>query len=423
MEIKKTSVYYVVLFWAIVLDLGFFDFIDTAEFRFLGLSYTNIVFIFCFCVFLFEIFRTRGRMPKEVIVIILFIVIAGLSACSAYFSYGQSIVSGLAAQREWLSWLILLFPLYNWLKYEKITVKGISVCVRWACRCYAVICLAQYFLSDYIIFTNVRMETRYDDIRLLFNTAYFSYVIFMIIDEIFDKKVSSKKKICNVLEILIYFWIIIEITKGRMAILALVGITVIFISLRRNVGTRRKTVLIAGVIIAVLLFAYTEIGRDIINTLMEQSVGEDTLSVRSDAKDYYISKTVASFFTAVIGYGVPNIHNSTAMEITNPLWNNSGDARFYLSDVGITGIFFQYGLLGVFLLIGVTLVAAVMAVSIYKSHNKAAYLQFIVFDAITWFSLVPTIFTTSVFGMLILCSIYAEYKSIDTDTVQRNKNG
>ena len=94
------------------------------------------------------------------------------------------------------------------------------------------------------------------------------------------------------------------------------------------------------------------------------------------------------------------------MQIANPLWKVQGTARFYLDDVGIIGILFKYGLFGVGVLLSITFICLVKAYKIYSRNHKMVYLQFILMDIITWSSLTPTLFSTSILMMMIITSIF-----------------
>lgn len=109
----------------------------------------------------------------------------------------------------------------------------------------------------------------------------------------------------------------------------------------------------------------------------------------------------------------------TAMAITNPLWKDMGDARFYLNDVGIVGIFFEYGVFGVSLLIGLTIFMIIKYFSLYRKQGKTQYLQYLVLDIITWASLTPTLFSTSILGVILLTVAFIE-ETCDISTENRD---
>lgn len=410
MKIKKPRIHYIILFFLMILDLEFLNLVDTARFNILGVYYSDIVFIVCILIVAVELIRCNLRINKDasLVVTFLFLTIACFSAKSAQLSYNQSFLAGIAAQRELLSWIVLIIPIYSWIKQNKITREGIQTCIRYISRCYVMLCIVQYFLYDYVKFTYVMTNSRYGSVRLYFNTAYFSIAICIILDELFNKEITRRRKILDLIEVAAYFFAVAFITKGRMGTIALVASMAIFFSVRKNISLGKKISVIICVIIGVVIFTYTTMGQDVLNTITGVSSKTDTLSVRDAAKAYYIGKTMSSSRTLFWGYGVPNIHSKTAMAITNPLWKDMGDARFYLSDVGIVGIFFVYGVFGILLLIGLTIFMLIKFFSIYRKQGKTQYLQYLVLDIITWASLTPTLFNTSILGVLLLTVAFVE---------------
>lgn len=410
MKVKKPKIYYIVLFFLMILDLEFLNLIDIARFNILGVYYSDIVFIVCALILVAELVRYgfRINIDASMTIIILFLTIACFSAKSAQLSYNQSFLAGIAAQREWLSWIVLLFPIYRWIKKEKITREGIQTCIRYVSRCYAIICIVQYLLYNYVQFTYTMTNSRYGSVRLYFNTAYFSIAICIILNELFNKKIKRRKKILDLIEIIAYFFAVAFITKGRMATIALVASMLIFFCFRKNISFGKKFLAVICAIIGVVIFAYTTMGQDILNTIMGVSSATNTLDVRDAARVYYIGKTISSSRSIFLGYGVPNIHSKAAMAITNPLWKNMGDARFYLDDVGIVGIFFEYGVLGILLLIGLTIFMLIRFVRIYKKQDKTQYLQYLFLDIVTWISLTPMLFSTSILGIILLAVAMSE---------------
>lgn len=421
MKIKKPRIYYIILFFLMILDLEFLNLVDTARFNILGVYYSDIIFIVCILVVVAELIRCglRINMDASLVIIILFLTIACFSAKSAQLSYNQSFLAGIAAQREWLSWIILIIPIYRWVKQNKITREGIQTCIRYTSRFYVLICIVQYFLYNYVKFTYVMTNSRYGSVRLYFNTAYFSIAICIILDELFNKKITKRQKTLDLIELIAYFFAVAFITKGRMATIALVASMAIFFSVRKNISLGKKLLVIMCAIIGVVIFTYTTMGQDILNTITGVSSKTDTLSVRDAAKAYYIGKTMSSSRTLFWGYGVPNIHSKTAMAITNPLWKDMGDARFYLNDVGIVGILFEYGVFGVSLLIGLTIFMIIKYFSLYRKQGKTQYLQYLVLDIITWASLTPTLFSTSILGVILLTVAFVK-ETCDISTENRD---
>ena len=407
-KIHKIEKYYIILFIAMMLDLGFFDLVNTSAINIVGIYYSDMVFLFCMSIVLWEIIKSKFKLKnfKGLLVIGGLILTAMLSSYSAEVSYHQGLLSGIVAQREWLSWVLMIYPLYKWYQEKKITKRGLNTSILYVCRIYAVVCVLQYFLYDYIKFTYTIVSARYGSVRLYFNSAFFAYAIGIIIDRIFNEKYSFKQKVGGLIELIVYMFIIIFITKGRRDTIALLGSIALCVCIRKNMKLGKKIFFILIVLAGIVVFSSTTMGQDIFATIVGDSADTDTLSVRTAGRAYYIAKTFSSVRTAIFGYGVPNIHNNFAMQIANPLWKMQGTARFYLDDVGITGILFKYGLFGVGVLLSITFICLVKAYKIYRKNHKMVYLQFILMDIITWSSLTPALFSTSILMMIIITSIF-----------------
>lgn len=410
MRIKKPRIQYIILFFLMILDLEFLNLVDIARFNILGMYYSDIIFVVSILIFIAVLLCSGLRIKIDVslAVIFSFLMIACFSAKSAQLSYNQSFLAGIAAQREWLSWIILIYPIYNWIKNKKITREGILKCIRYVCRCYAIVCILQFILYNHVQFTYVMTNSRYGGARLYFNTTFFSLAICSIVDGLFNKEIKRKQKILDMMEIVLYFFIIAFITKGRMGTVALVASMMVFFSIRKNISLEKKFLIILCVIVCAVIFTFSTMGQDILNTITGVSSETDTLGVREAARTYYIDKTISSTRTLFLGYGVPNIHSKIAMAITNPLWQSMGDARFYLSDVGIVGIFFQYGIFGISLLVGLTIFMMKKFVYIYRRQGETKYLQYLILDIIAWVSLTPALFSTSILGVILLTMALSE---------------
>ena len=242
MRIKKPRIHYIILFFLMILDLEFLNLVDIARFNILGMYYSDIVFVVSILIFIAVLLCSGLRIKIDVslAVIFSFLMIACFSAKSAQLSYNQSFLAGIAAQREWLSWIILIYPIYNWIKNKKITREGILKCIRYVCRCYAIVCILQFILYNHVQFTYVMTNSRYGGARLYFNTTFFSLAICSIVDGFFNKEIKRKQKILDMMEIVLYFFIIAFITKGRMGTVALVASMMVFLSIRKNILNTHK---------------------------------------------------------------------------------------------------------------------------------------------------------------------------------------
>lgn len=120
-KIHKIEKYYIILFISMMLDLGFFDLVNTSAINIVGIYYSDMVFLFCMSIVLWEIIKSKFKLKnfKGLLVIGGLILTAMLSSYSAEVSYHQGLLSGIVAQREWLSWVLMIYPLYKWYQEKK----------------------------------------------------------------------------------------------------------------------------------------------------------------------------------------------------------------------------------------------------------------------------------------------------------------
>lgn len=149
-----------------------------------------------------KIIKSKFKLKnfKGLLVIGGLILTAMLSSYSAEVSYHQGLLSGIVAQREWLSWVLMIYPLYKWYQEKKITKRGLNTSILYVCRIYAVVCVLQYFLYDYTelgemidtynnplvviqaicmfeFFVNLEIKTKRFNIDMFSKTALMVYLI------------------------------------------------------------------------------------------------------------------------------------------------------------------------------------------------------------------------------------------------------
>ena len=415
MKIKKPTIYYVILFLLMIVDLNFLNLVDTATFNIVGIYYTDIVFMLNVGVFLYQIVKDGFLVIKKVngIYVIGLIVIMITSAFAGRGTYNQSILAGIVAQREWISWMLLIYPISRWLQLKKITVGGVKKSIINLCNIYASICILQYLLNGVIKFTYTTVNNRYGSIRLYFNTIFFCFAVGIVIDRLI---VQNKKSINDIIiswvELISYLFVIIFITKGRMQTLSLLCAIAICLLLRRNIQVNKKIVICLLMVILMYAFMSSTIGQDILNSIMGTSEN-DTLSVRDAGRVYYLGLYTQSWKRILFGCGFANSHNTYAVKLLNPLWQEYGSARYYLEDVGILSPLVKYGLVGIILWGGIMIKNILLSYKIYKKSGEMVYFQFLIMDLIACATLIPTMFNTTILFPIITAVIIFRSRELE----------
>lgn len=401
-RITKRTKYYIILALYLLLDLNFLYLLNSNTFNFFGITYTDFVFLmnigFVFAVLLVNRFQIRQGAVLSVV--LWCVLLACLSAYAGTKAYDQPFLLGLVSQREWVSCILLIYPISSWMKKGKVTLEGVKKLLYALSAAYLVVCIVQYMLYGVFVFTYTPIppNARYGETRIYFETLNLTLISGFALDSLLGDKSRKalRKSIRYVVFLFGVFFVTAIITKGRMNTIAWVGAVMICMVVRSENNILRKLILcFIGIVVAVA-FLSSEMGLDIYNTLIGASSANDTLGVRYAGSLYYWSLILKSGFSAIFGCGSPNIHWSTAQDITNPLWQAGGTAQFYTSDQGITGVALIYGLLGLTLFAILMIYCLRISIRINKATGNTAYLFFWLVEIIGCLTIVPSVFKTSI---------------------------
>lgn len=403
-SVCKINLYQVLLFFLLSININFFYLLSNGNF--FGIPIVDFIFIFNIFIFIWQLFRDNFYLKRNDgflfigIVLVLFLI----SAISASASYNQSFLAGIISQRQWISWMLLMYPILRWLESSRISVKEIKDVIVTFSNIYVLICILQFFLFNQIQFTSVVTSVRYGSVRLYFNTTILILASSIVMDSLFNNK-NKRIFIVNILELLSYFFVIFVVTKGRMQTISFLLALTICVLLRRKISFFKKVSFILLLFIALLLFFNTPMGQEILNLVVGKSIENDTLSIRDSARQYYWKLVTSSWKNLLFGLGTPNINNSYALGILNPIWSQSVTARYYLEDVGVMAILIRYGLLGIISWISVLIYNIVLSFKIYGKTGELFFLQFLLVDIFACWTLIPTMFNNSIAFPLVICLI------------------
>lgn len=401
-KFRKSSLYYALIFLYCFADLKFFYFIDIVKFTFLGISYTDMLFILNVSLFLYEfIFNQKGvlKINFPIYLIIISICLACTSAYAGYLTYGQAFFSGLVAQRHWISSTLVIYTIYNWLIGEKITKEGLVKLISIVVVFYMIVMIAQYLLYNKVVFTYVTQTERYGETRLYFDISYLVFISGFAIEAILERKKKAKP----IIFVLVILVCIAFITKGRMATLSLCLGMMCSLLISKDGSVKKKLEMICFVLVCLLIFINSNMGKDIFNTVLGTTSENNTLAIRDDGRVYYLRMISSSTNSCLIGCGTANIHNKTAMKISSPYWKTYSTARFYLTDQGIIYGLYNYGILGIVVYLILIIWSFKSAWRLYKREGRTAYLQYLIVQLISCVTLVPDYFESSfLFPMYII---------------------
>lgn len=420
----KINKYCILIFFLIFLDLDCFALIDLNKFNIAGIKLVDITFFIHILICIIELMKNNFKIYRGIPFIITLLVL-GLTLTSAVagcMTYSQELYLGIVSLRSWFSVILLIYPLYSWIQKDFIKVREIEKILLVVGFIYSIIGILQYFLYNHIVFTYTTHNERYGSLRLYFDTIYISFISGIIINKLLNKE--NKKSVFLICYLFMIFFMLVIVTKGRMMVITTISSIVFCLLFKSNINTLKKSFIIVLMLIMLVVFFNTTMGEDILNTIFGKTKENDTLSVRNSGREYYLNLVFQSPITVLIGCGSPNIHNEVAQKITNPLWNKYGTARFYLSDQGIIGNIFEFGLLGAITYIGITIYLIKQSILMLRIKNKSYYFQFILTDLIGIITLIPMLFQTSLIFVIFICMMLGEKKELqkEQDYVMCNDN-
>ncbi|SHI82235.1 hypothetical protein [Parasporobacterium paucivorans] len=392
----KVNKYCLLLFLMIVLELDCFYLINRYTTYFLGVSYIDWLFLFRIGLVVYTFINHRSEFTTSTLLKALpfgALLLMISSSIAGYLTYGQSIFSGILAQRDWISCMLLFYPIYIWIKRKKITVRQVVNTLVVFAVIYILICSVQYLLIDRVTFLYTNINQRYGGHRLRLSSCFLAIISGFLVDNLIGSYGKRKDKKIFLLVLMGYFFLLAVVTKGRMATLAMVGSITICLLLRRA-SVSKKIVSIVVVLIGFFVVINSQIGMDALDIVFGSGTGlsADTISVRNVEKEYYLDMVTQSPMLLILGYGYPSTAE-IAQSISSP---TIGYWTYYTTDVGLVGNLFCYGLLGILWFIILYRDIFVKGWRIHKQTTRTCYLQFFLIDIIGCFSLWPLCFNFSI---------------------------
>lgn len=403
----KVNCQAIIIFLLIMLDLNMFYLVDEYRYMSIGISFYDIVVIIKIGIFLWSCVKYNlyhsGRLSLKYfnnkIIIVAFIMII-LSSVIATFTYDQSFLSGIIAQRKWISSLLMVVPVSIWMDRSIINERQLKKSLFVACGIYLFLCILQYIFINIITFMHLPIVAeRYGTTRLRFECVFNVLVLgFLTDDAVMNKKM--KEKVFPILLIVGSFILLAIVTKGRMATLSCAAAMCICLVLRRT-SVVKKSIIIIAIIIVVSVLMSTTIGQDTMNIIWggNSSLSADTLTIREYERMYYMGLLTQNPLTFLLGYGFANQTISSVGAIASP---TIGSWIYYTSDIGVMGNMFYYGLFGLCWWVYVVIYLVRRGLRIYKMTGRTAFLQLIISELVGSLTLIPLIFNNSIAFIILL---------------------
>lgn len=327
--LKKDLIYGSIIIFVIIVFLQFFSFKLISEdsvFKYPSILAISLILFIAFLLSLRKVKEYKYHPIDKLI--ILFILSMILSSTMAFTYWDQSFSSSLSLYRDF----------YIYFLYFSLILLNIPLRIIEQIIVLFFFATLLVFLLDYITFPDPlfawRHEERRSGITIFFYGQGFTFLgAFYLLNNYFEDK-----KVKNLIWFLLSCLCLFVLTQSRMNLIALVcG----FFLLLYNSDFKKKFFV---TVLAVLLGVGIYFSTDAFNGIREESeiqaesYQED---VRILAHKYFITELQRGIPTIIFGNGIPGKNSTLDKESIKGSSNG-----FFVSDVGITGIYSYFGLLG-----------------------------------------------------------------------------
>lgn len=228
-------------------------------------------------------FKNKKNPPFRFGMCILFTLVLMLtSSLQSRLLYNQSILLGIRPQRYWITWAMTYFPIRKLMYLDYITFDDLKGLLYKIGILELILYTGQYLLAENIVFLHVHSYSTYSTSRFYFSNILLCLVLFMRLNDIFNKQ--------NVKHNMFFIaWIIldiIQIGKMRMTFIA-VSTAILFGIIMWRRGGNYKILSVFVIAIGVVLVSGSEVVQSILPAL-NGTGRSDTLEIREIGRNFYL---------------------------------------------------------------------------------------------------------------------------------------
>lgn len=275
LEIRKS---YTLLAFAIFISENCFYLFEDDIYKDIGL-----VIILAWSLWTMIKFRNEKNPPFRFGICILFTLVLMLtSSLQSGLLYNQSILLGIRPQRYWITWAMSYFPLRKLMYLDYITFDDLKGLLYKIGILELILYTGQYLLAEKIVFLHVYSYSTYSTSRFYFSNVLLCLVLFMRLNDIFNKQ-NVKRNIFFIAWIILD---IIQIGKMRMTFIAVSTAILLGIIMWRR-GGNYKILSVFVIAIGVGLVSGSEVVQSILPAL-NGTGRSDTLEIREIGRNFYL---------------------------------------------------------------------------------------------------------------------------------------
>lgn len=263
--------------------------------------------------------------------ILFFIIMALYSSIQAHFMYGQSIVHTFLLQRNIIAGFLLYFVIMWYINHKSYALESLTRMIFFLGFLELTLYITQYLLINQVRFLQANYTIRMNEVRMNLDAIAVPFVIFYSMNNIYKNKQITWKEIVPLVAGLFYSFIM---AKTRIV---LVAYTVAFIAgfLLWKKGGKKKIVVLVVLVAFVCYLTQTELFSLLIDGLNNVDPSAQT---RTIGRELYIQRIVQH---PLLGSGYIFSGNAKASAYAGI------EQGIYWVDLGVFGIAFFYGLIGV----------------------------------------------------------------------------
>lgn len=228
-------------------------------------------------------FKNKKNPPFRFGMCILFTLVLMLtSSLQSRLLYNQSILLGIRPQRYWITWAMTYFPIRKLMYLDYITFDDLKGLLYKIGILELILYTGQYLLAENIVFLHVHSYSTYSTSRFYFSNILLCLVLFMRLNDIFNKQ-NVKRNMFFIAWIILD---IIQIGKMRMTFIA-VSTAILFGIIMWRRGGNYKILSVFVIAIGVVLVSGSEVVQSILPAL-NGTGRSDTLEIREIGRNFYL---------------------------------------------------------------------------------------------------------------------------------------
>jgi hypothetical protein len=326
----KKSTFLIILF---ILAYGYLEYLPFIKIN----SDLNLVLQWLFMFYALVRYHKYSTNPLNISAnkkyVSLFIVLMVISSLIPFFEYNQSILSTLLAQRQNYNILFLFVLLYI-----HPTPRDFFIALRFCSFLCLVIMILSIFFPEYFLdskkFDSFSMRANRGSKDLITASPGINLVFFYFLIKIQSWFTFRSQK--NLKEI-VFIFIMIFLLQNRSLLLITIPIFIYSV-----IKLKSKYKFLTWFIIFIIFIFISNYLLSIFDSLWEESISqfENKNYNRWEAISFFILEPEFNFLELIFGHGVPS-KEGDYLDFIQTAQNNR---NAYLSDIGLLGTFYLYGL-------------------------------------------------------------------------------